>query len=142
MYLHNGSLKGPSTLFPPTAEQFESLAKFLLASDDAQTQDHGSCPIPIRASLRNGWRYHADDAISRFNIFRDRYERKEPASRCDSRINGWNWPEVAHELNLLNLRAARAQGEPVDDAEIAEAEEGTKRITPSSPNWWQRRGGM
>lgn len=139
MYLHNGSLKGPSTLFPPTTEQFESLTQYLLASDTVQTQDRGSCPIPIRASLHNGWRYHADDAISRFNIFRDRYERKEPPSRCDSRINGWNWPEVAHEINLLNLRAARAQGEPVDDAEIADAEEGTKRITPSSPNWWPRR---
>ncbi|KAI7779212.1 hypothetical protein LA080_001060 [Diaporthe eres] len=121
---------------------FESLTQFLLGSDDAQTQDRGSCPIPIRASLRNGWRYHADDAISRFNIFRDRYERKELPSRCESRINGWNWPEVAYEINLLNLRAAGAQGEPVDDAEIAEAEEGIKRITPSSPNWWQRRGGM
>ncbi|KAK7716108.1 hypothetical protein SLS64_003260 [Diaporthe eres] len=96
----------------------------------------------MNSSLRNGWRYHADDAISRFNIFRDRYERKEPPNRCDSRINGWNWPEVAYEINLMNLRAARAQGEPVDDAEIAEAEEGIKRITPSSPNWWERRGGM
>lgn len=131
MYIHNGTPQGPLTLFPPTSDQAESLSRYLLR----EQQDPSSCPLPIQASLLNGYRYHPDDAISRFNVFRDRYERTEPPTRSTHRriMNGWNWPEMYYQVHVLNLYYARGRGERVDDAELAAAEEGRWRITPSSP---------
>lgn len=133
MYLHGGHKKAPLTLFPPTSDQLESLAQYLL-------QDHSvaiPCPLPITASRLNGYRYHPHDATSRFNIFRDRYERKEPPTRSTHRIfmDGRNWPEMEYLFQVLDLHSRRADGENIDDAEIAEAEEGRRRITSSSPYW-------
>lgn len=139
MYLHGSSIKAPFTLFPPTADQFESLAQFLLSPlEDAQnTLGNSSGPLPIQASALNGWRYHPDDAMSRYHIFRDRYERIEPPTvRWSSYIrNAKNWPETGYEMTLMLLEIDRRDGKPVDEAKIAEAQEGIKRITPSSPNW-------
>lgn len=133
MYLHPGHRKAPLTLFPPTSDQFDSLAKYLLQSQSLAIP----CPLPIEASRLNGYRYHPHDAISRFNIFRDRYEREEPPTRSTHRIymDGRNWPEMEYLFQVLDLHSRRAQGEQIDDAEIAEAEEGRRRITPSSPDW-------
>ncbi|KAL2272324.1 hypothetical protein FJTKL_06951 [Diaporthe vaccinii] len=133
IYLHGGHKKAPLTLFPPTSEQFDSLAQYLLQGQSAATP----CPLPIHASCLNGYRYHPDDAMSRFNIFRDRYERKEPPTRSTHHIymDGRNWPEMGYLFHVLDLHSKRAQGEQVDEAELAAAEEGRRRITPSSP-WW------
>ncbi|KAL1854503.1 hypothetical protein Daus18300_011424 [Diaporthe australafricana] len=131
MYLHAGHHEAPLTLFPPTSDQFESLARYLLQPDA------GPCPLPIVPSRRNGYRYHPHDAMSRFNIFRDRYERNEPPARSThhSYKNGRNWPEVEYTFLLLDLESKRAQGIQIDEAELAEAQEGLRRITPSSPDW-------
>lgn len=140
MYLHAGQIKAPLTLFPPTAEQFDSLTQYLLRGQTPAT----SCPLPIKASQLNGYRYHPHDAISRFNIFRDRYERKEPPTRSTHRIfmNGRNWPEMGYDFQVIELHSRRAQGEQIDETELAAAEEGRRRITPSSPYWpYQPYGG-
>lgn len=50
-------------------------------------------------------------------------------------MDGRNWPEMGYLLHVLDLHSKRAQGEQVDEAELAAAEEGRRRITPSSP-WW------
>lgn len=133
MYLHGGNHKAPLTLFPPTSDQFESLVRFLLEEQPAP----GPCPLPIQASQLNGYRYHPHDAISRFNIFRDRYERQEPPTRSTNRVymDGRNWPEMGYLFQVLDLHSKRSEGEQVDEAELAEAEEGRRRITPSSPYW-------
>lgn len=141
MYLHGCSLKSPFTLFPPTVDQFESLARFLLSplhdGPTKQTPSNISVPLPITASSLNGWRYHPDDAMSRFNIFRDRYERIEPPTKrwSNSIRSAKNWPETGFEMTLMLSEIDRMDGKPVDEAAVAEAEAGMKRITPSSPSW-------
>lgn len=140
MYLHGCSIKSPFTLFPPTPDQFESLARFLLSPQDGpakETPIEPSDPFPITASSLHGWRYHPDDAMSRFHIFRDRYERIEPpAKRWSNYIrSAKNWPETGYEMTLMLLDVDRRNGKPVDEAVLAEAQEGIKRITASSPNW-------
>lgn len=131
MYLHAGHQKAPLTLFPPTSDQFDSLIRFLLQPDA------GPCPLPIEASRLNGYRYHPHDAITRFNIFRDRYERKEPPTRSTHHKwnNATNWPEVEWQFEWITLQEKRAQGIEIDEAELTAAEEGMQRITPSSTNW-------
>lgn len=133
MYLHGGHRKAPLTLFPPTSDQLDTLVQYLLQEQSVATP----CPLPIKASCLNGYRYHPDDAISRFNIFRDRHERKEPPTRSTHRIlmDGRNWPEMGYEFQVIDLLYKRAQGEQIDEAELAAAEEGRRRITPSSPYW-------
>lgn len=141
MYLHGCSIKSPFTLFPPTPDQFEALANFLLSPiQDGRTKEtpkSSSEPLPIKASSVNGWRYHPDDAMSRFNIFRDRYERTEPPTKrwSNSIRSAKNWPETGYEITLMLLEIDRRDGKPVDEAVFAEAQAGTRRITPSSPNW-------
>lgn len=102
-----------------------------------ETPSGDPAPLPIRASSLNGWRYHPDDAMSRFNIFRDRYERIEPPTKRWSSyiLSGKNWPETGYEMRLMLLDIDRRDGKPVDEAVVAECQAGIKRITPSSPNW-------
>lgn len=142
MYLHGCAINTPFTLFPPTKDQFESLVHFLLSplhggptADDKPSSN--LVPLPIRASALNGWRYHPDDAMSRFNIFRDRYERIEPPTKrwSNSILSAKNWPETGYEMRLMLLDIDRRNGKPVDEAVVAECQAGIKRMTPSSPNW-------
>ncbi|KAL2282384.1 hypothetical protein FJTKL_10986 [Diaporthe vaccinii] len=142
MYLHACSIHKPFTLFPPTEDQFKSLVRFLMSPiQDGPTADEtpssSSVPLPITASSLNGWRYHPDDAMSRFNIFRDRYERIEPPTKrwSNSILSGTNWPETGYEMTLMLLDIDRRNGKPVDEAVVPEAQAGVNRITPSSPNW-------
>lgn len=75
--------------------------------------------------------------MSRFNIFRDRYERIEPPTKRWSNyiLSGKNWPETGYEMTFMLLDIDRRNGKPVDEAAVAEAQAGMNRITPSSPNW-------
>ena len=79
--------------------------------------------------------------MSRFNIFRDRYEWIEPPARRWSNYirNAKNWPETGYEMTLMLLEVDRMKGKPVDEAKVAEAWDGFKRVTPSSPTWSERR---
>ena len=92
---------------------------------------------PITPSALNGWKYHPDDAMSRFNIFRDPYERIEPPTRRWShRINqGNNRPETGYKLMLLLWDLDRREGKPVDEAKVAGTQAGLRRTTPSSSSW-------
>lgn len=80
--------------------------------------------------------------MTRFNIFRDRYERKPPRGprrrRCVQ--SAIDWPELLddHRISLLQYEAS--QGKPLDQAAINEARERLKQITPSSPLWFGDRG--
>lgn len=50
-------------------------------------------------------------------------------------MDGRNWPEVEYLFQFIELQEKRVQGLEIDDAELAAAEEGMRRITPSSPHW-------
>ncbi|KAG8156838.1 hypothetical protein KVR01_013251 [Diaporthe batatas] len=100
------------------------------------------CPLPIKSSQLNGYRYNPHDAMSRYNIFRDRYERNEPEVRSNHRVfmDGRNWPEVQYLFKWMELQEKKAAGIDIDEAELAAVEEGMRRITPSSPQWFEPEG--
>ncbi|KAK3997444.1 hypothetical protein QBC44DRAFT_354930 [Cladorrhinum sp. PSN332] len=141
LYLHGHGRIGPKTLYPPTNQQYDALIHFLLA--DQASEAPTPCPIPILATDQNRWRYSAEDAMIKFNIFRDWYERKPPAPNPNEgdrtycvRHTAVDWPELGDEQIVMNSYHQRAQGEAVDSAEV-EAAIGRLRttITPSSPLW-------
>lgn len=141
LFLHPARLKGPSSIFPPTPKQYDALIKFLLGPATSPDSD---CPIPIHATSENRWRYDPWDSITRFNIFRDKYERKAPEGPKPHHCvrSGLDWPELddRHLVTLLHYEAS--QGQPLDQAAVEAAVERMRQITPSSPLWklWGPRG--
>ncbi|KAK4097444.1 hypothetical protein N658DRAFT_569336 [Parathielavia hyrcaniae] len=133
LFLHAGYIRGPTTIFPPTPAQFPSLIDYLLGSEPGAPS---TCPIPIRATTENRWRYDPWDSMS-YNIFRDRHERKAPIRRKPHRcvVSGGDWPEVGDEHLVTLLQWEASQGMPVDPADIDAAYERMRQITPSSPLW-------
>ncbi|POS75812.1 hypothetical protein DHEL01_v205796 [Diaporthe helianthi] len=119
------------------ARIFGGVVVFDRGPTGVEPDDNGPCPLPIESSLQNGYRYHPHDAMSRYNIFRDRYERIEPATRNNNRVfmDGRNWPEVQYLFKAIELQEKKIWGMEIDEAELAAAEEGMRRITPSSPHW-------
>lgn len=75
--------------------------------------------------------------MSRYKIFRNRYERKEPQTRSDDRryMDGRNWPELEYLFKWIELQENKRAGIKIDEVELAAVEEGMQRITPSSPQW-------
>jgi hypothetical protein len=138
LFLHPNYLHGPHTIFPPTPTQFTSLIDFLLGPEPASDS---VCPIPIRATNENRWRYDPWDSMTRFNIFRDRYERKPPVGEKPHRCvrPPADWPELGDEFMVILLQWEASQGKPVDQAEIDAAYERMRQITPSSPLWPRNR---
>lgn len=135
MWIHGSKLKGPTTLYPPTPDQFDALISFLLAEPD----DELPCPLPILGTRMNRPRWDAYDAITRFHIFRDKYERKVPTTRPEPGCvrGGADWPEILDEHIVITAMQNRNWGAPVDEEELAAAEARLKEVTPSSPCWNQ-----
>lgn len=115
--------------------------RFLL--DETSQGSPVNCPLPILATAKNRWRWDAWDAIARFHIFRDKYERRirptKPKAGCYK--TGKDWPEITDELTLVNAMHDQRNGLPVDEDAIAAAKEGIKQITPSSPLWREGNAG-
>lgn len=78
--------------------------------------------------------------MTRFNIFRDRYERKPPSDEEPHHCvkSSTDWPELGDEHLITLLQYEASQGKPVDQADIDAAYERMKQITPS-PLWPSRR---
>ncbi|KAM0350577.1 hypothetical protein ACHAPU_003061 [Fusarium lateritium] len=134
LYLHVGRRGGPYTLFPLTTDQFSSVVDFLLGDPSSSGSPDG--PFPLRASKENRWRWDDWDAIARYHIFRDKYERKyqstKPPPNWRSSVD---WPEIADDLYLIDAMHENWNGNPVDKDEIRAALERLEEITPSSPCW-------
>ncbi|KAH7121826.1 hypothetical protein B0J13DRAFT_589563 [Dactylonectria estremocensis] len=78
-----------------------------------------------------------DDAIARFHIFRDKWERKVLGAplRHECVRNSKDCPEL-DDRNLVQIQLTnRRWGVPVDEEALAAAEERRKLVTPSSPCW-------
>ncbi|KAK5999097.1 hypothetical protein PT974_01485 [Cladobotryum mycophilum] len=136
VYIHGCRVKrGVVTIYPPTAEQFDHLTTFLL-DERAEHDPAADCPFPILATLQNRWRWDPWDAISRFHIFRDKYERKVSSTKPKpswSRVS--DWPELGDDLWIINALWERREGKDVSQDEIDAAKERIMQITPSSPLW-------
>ncbi|AEO71879.1 uncharacterized protein THITE_2083603 [Thermothielavioides terrestris NRRL 8126] len=117
LFLHPGRYKGPRTIYPPTPKQYDALIDFLLGQ--APPTDGSNCPIPIHPTLENRWRFDPWDSMTRFNIFRDRYERKPPRG---------SKPRSC-------VRSEVRKGKPLNQAAMAAALQRLRQITPSSPLW-------
>ncbi|KAL4731608.1 hypothetical protein ACLX1H_000583 [Fusarium chlamydosporum] len=138
LYLHAGRRAGPYTLFPPTTEQFQKLTNFLL--EDRTSPDEPDCPLPLRATSENRWRWSAWDAIAQYHIFRDKYERRfSPTKPRPNWRSSTDWPEIADDLFLVNAMHEHREGKIVDKEKIRAALENLKKVTPSSPCWGEGR---
>lgn len=133
MWIHGARLRGPRTLYPPTPDQFDSLINFLLSDP----KEGATCPLPIHGTNENRPRWHPYDALAKYHIFRDKYERKlpmEPPRQGCTLVNA-DWPELGDEYIVRNTEYIRREGGIVTDEEIAAASARLKEVTPSSPCW-------
>ncbi|CRK38943.1 hypothetical protein BN1708_007913 [Verticillium longisporum] len=148
IYMHACFPGSPRTLFALTSKQFGELIHFLLDEDgelsdgsnesSAQVESTAQCPLPIRATSENRWRWDPWDAIARFHVFRDKYERKvaeyKPIHLQPARRTG-DWPELGDQMLLDVCEYERQQGTHVDQAMIDRLKMSIKMVTPSSPLW-------
>ncbi|KPM42479.1 hypothetical protein AK830_g4052 [Neonectria ditissima] len=136
LWIHGARARGPSTLYPPTPEQFNSLVNFLLA--DTEARKTTPFPLPIHGTSQNIPRWRPYEAFVDQHIFRDRYERKLPAQRPEisfHRLRNVDWPELGDEMYLLGQYQEMWQGLPYDVEGVAAAQERLTKVTPSSPVW-------
>lgn len=135
MYIHDP--EASSTLAPPTEKQFNDLVAFLLSpTADA---DPSRCPLPIRLTTENKWRWHAYEGMADYNIFKFRHEIPNPPPRlrrprpCPGVISMRDWPEL-HESQTIEQEAFKQLRRGVRDEDlIAACRERLKRIsTPTS----------
>lgn len=137
LFLHPARLDGPSTIFAPTPAQYAVMIHFLLESTPSRSHSP-PCPFPIIPTSENRWRYDPWDSMTRFNIFRDRYERRPPQGPKPHRCvrSPVDWPELGDEHTITLLQYEASIGKLVDQAEIDAAYERMNyMITPSSPLW-------
>ena len=123
---------GPRTIFPPTHDQLKNIIAFLTSETDTTLVP---CPLPVEATKLNPPRWNRYHATKYFNIFRNRYDSRLPSYFLwPDNYSSTDFPELGDEIWLLNHRYQVANGEvELDGARVAEAEEGMKNITPSSP---------
>lgn len=97
-----------------------------------------SCPFPIRATKHNRPRYDRYHGTKYFNIYRNWYDHRVPSyflrrDTCSSN----DYPEIEDELWLHEHTHQVAAGlVEWDAARVAEAKDNLKKITPSSPLWY------
>ncbi|KAF7548536.1 hypothetical protein G7Z17_g6998 [Cylindrodendrum hubeiense] len=127
--------------FDPSELLFKQSCNAMWIHGSNSDLDHEvQCPLPIHGTPMNRPRWDADDAMTRFHIFRDKYERKVPINppppRCVRSSN--DWPEL-DDYHIVGLAiGSRQWGQPVDEEAVAAAEARLKDITPSSPLWKPR----
>ncbi|KLO90767.1 uncharacterized protein LW93_062 [Fusarium fujikuroi] len=137
LYLHASRRVGPFTLFPLTTAQFEGFVDFLLG--DTEEPATSRSPLPFRATSENRWRWHNWDTITRYHIFRDKYERTvQPTKPVGGVKSSVDWPEIGDELYLIGAMQDYWDGQPVDKDKVREALEHLQQVTPSSPVWSTR----
>lgn len=135
MYLHEGRIKGPKTIYPLTPDQLNNLITFSL-SEKAPTS-----PFPIRGTPDNRPRYDPYHAMKYFSIYRNTYERLLPSKlRRRDVFTSNDYPELDDRrrlmLHLYEVGSGEAQR---DDKLVRFYEERLKLVSPSSPLW--TRGG-
>lgn len=136
MWIHCDERAGPSTLFPPTKEQFDALVRFLLAEPDHKLES----PLPIKGTKANRPRWEPNKAFAHHHIFRDRYERNvppEPRHRRDV-FDAKDWPEL-NDNKIINMSALQQMDDTpwVTEEEVERARAEVWNITPTSPLWPQ-----
>ncbi|TVY68434.1 hypothetical protein Focb16_v002557 [Fusarium oxysporum f. sp. cubense] len=137
LYLHSSRRAGPFTLFPLTTEQFERLVDFLLGETEEPAASRS--PLPFTATSENRWRWHTWDAMARYHIFRDKYERSVKPNKPTGCVkSAVDWPEIADELYLIGAMHDYWDGQRVDKNKVRAALERLQQITPSSPVWPNR----
>lgn len=135
MYIHNPVRF--QTIAPPSEEQFDQLVEFLLSPDP----DHSRCPIPIKVTPDNRWRWDPYPAMVFHNIFRNKYEIPDEHFQRSRReiITPLSWPECAEETELVEQAARKAACEPYDNPSLDEVDTKRLQITPTSWYWDERK---
>ncbi|KAG8158653.1 hypothetical protein KVR01_011775 [Diaporthe batatas] len=115
------------TIAPPSEKQFNELLDFILSPNP----DHGRCPLPIRITKGNKWRWHPYDGMVKYHIYKFRHDVPEgarPRDHCV--ITTVDWPESADEDTILTQYERRLMGEGDPDEDlIRTCRERLKRTT-------------
>lgn len=131
MYIHVP--EAYSTLAPPTEKQFNDLVAFLL-SPTADT-DSSHCPLPMRITTENKWRWHAYYGMVDYNIFKFRHEipNYPRRRRVDCVVSIKDWPELREQQTIEQEWFRELRGGVRDEDLITACRERLKRIsTPTS----------
>lgn len=132
IYLHNP--KSASTIAPPTERQFSDLLDFLLSPSPSPQIDTSLCPLPIRITLENKWRWHDYRGKADHHIFKFRHEiPREPPFRDHCVINPKDWPEYGDWALIEEETMKPLDGGVCDAVLVAAAMERMRQIsTPTS----------
>ncbi|POR38611.1 Uncharacterized protein TPAR_01182 [Tolypocladium paradoxum] len=134
-FLLHGSLRGgPRTIYPLTTSQWQAFADFL-TSDPSGPANLGS-PLPLRATSENRPRYTSYFAMKYQHIFRDRFAFRLPAryeAPVSCKSSSIDYPEKEDWHWVVNHTLDRADGNPIDEAEMARRTEVLRACQPGSP---------
>lgn len=94
IYIHN---KRYTTVAPPTEAQFNNIVEFLLTEGPV----YENCPLPIKITPENRWRWDPYDAMTRYHIFKHRHDIPSgPRPRRRDVITEDTWPEITDYYKL------------------------------------------
>ncbi|KAG6364173.1 hypothetical protein INS49_005771 [Diaporthe citri] len=133
IYIHRP--KSTANIAPPTEKQFNNLVDFLLSPNPDTAANR--CPLPIRITEENKWRWHAYDGMVEHHIFMFRHEipRRRPREQCV--MTTTDWPEWRDQDTIETELIKEVDGEAYDEALVAAARERLKRTaTPTSRCYW------
>lgn len=128
MYIHSPNLV--FTIAPPSEKQFNDLVGFI----SSPNPDPGRCPLPIRITQENRWRWHPYDGRVEHNIYKFRHEVPQGArDRDHCVITPVDWPEYIDQDTIEREMEKQLEGEDPDEDLIEACRERLKRtVTPTS----------
>ncbi|KAJ6443840.1 putative AC transposase [Purpureocillium lavendulum] len=143
LLIHGSLYKGPFTIYPPTAAQWNALVAFLTWDPTATTPEHASspppCPLPLRATRDNVPRYTPYFAMKYQHIFRDRFafrlpERfEQPHHRTLTEVNYPEREDYLWVVLRLGEKASGASLPAADEDELQRRIEVLRACQPGSP---------
>lgn len=95
--------------------------------------DANRCPLPIRITEENKWRWHAYDGMVDYHIFKFRHEIPRVRPREDCVMTVQDWPEWRYKDTIETEQIKKLDGEAYDEALVAAARVNLRRTaTPTS----------
>lgn len=95
--------------------------------------DPNRCPLPMRITEENKWRWHAYDGMVDHHIFKFRHEVPLVRHRDHCVITTKDWPEWRDQDTIEIELIKMVDGEAYDEALVAAARERLRRTaTPTS----------
>ncbi|KUI56201.1 hypothetical protein VP1G_10845 [Cytospora mali] len=130
IYIHRPG----NSIAPPTERQFNDLVNYLLSPNVPAMSSR--CPLPIKISMENKWRWHPYTGMADYHIFKYRHEIPQIRPRDHCVITPDFWPQAGLDQILDEEFYKTLNGEPSDEALVAAKKEQLRStITPTSFFW-------